>query len=453
MLWLLACNPARVDSVFEVSDPQVLVVGAGAAGLSAARVLHEAGVPVTVLEARDRLGGRIWTAEVGEARLDLGAAWLHGTDDNPVAAFMDAHGLGYVQDPDRWTRLFDQETGTALSDAAWTTMDQATADFEAALPSLRRQLGDEAHVGQAVEAWLAGAKLDAQGERLARHAIEQWMVELTYGSPVDRTGLSTFWQEGELQGGDHLPVGGYAGFVEALAEGLDVRLERPVEEIAWSEQGVELSAGGERFSGSHALVTVSVGVLRSGAITFDPPLDDQRLAALARLEMANLEKVAFAWEAPVWSGNVEYVDASVPGRFPEFYELEERAGAPAMVGLYGGRFARDVQGGWSEERIAADALAALAEATGAAVPSPEASAITSWTRDPFTLGSYVFLPPGADFDDLDQLSRPAGPRLLFAGEATEPEHYGTVHGAVLSGLREARRLGVKDNPVAGWRDR
>lgn len=452
MLWLLACNAARVDSVFEVSDPHVLVVGAGAAGLSAARVLHEAGVPVTVLEARDRLGGRIWTAEVGEARLDLGAAWLHGIEDNPVAAFMDAHGLRYVQDPDRWTRLFDQETGQALGDAAWTTMDQATADFEADLPSLRRRLGDEADVGQAVEAWLAGAGLDGQGERLARHAIEQWMVELTYGSPVDRTGLSTFWQEGELQGGDHLPVGGYAGFVEALADGLDVRLERPVEAIAWSDHGVELSTGGERFTGSHALVTVSVGVLQSGAITFDPPLDDERLAALSRLEMANLEKVAFTWDTTVWSGNVEFIDAEVPGRFPEFYDLEESAGAPAMVGLYGGRFAREAQGGGSKEPIAAEALAVLAQATGAAVPTPGAKVITSWTNDPFSLGSYVFLPPGADFDDLDQLARPAGPRLLFAGEATDPEHYGTVHGAVLSGLREARRLGVQDNPVAGWRD-
>jgi monoamine oxidase len=145
-----------------------------------------------------------------------------------------------------------------------------------------------------------------------------------------------------------------------------------------------------------------------------------------------------------------YVDPDGEGVFPEFYDLSALAGAPVLVGLYAGGFAREMQAGASDADIVSGALAVLTEVHGAAVPDPVASLVTHWTTDPYTRGSYVYLPPGATMEDLATLAEPEGERLRFAGEATVPDAYGNVHGAVLSGLREARRLGVVRPETDGW---
>lgn len=448
LLLLFACADIERGSPAADPDTHVLVVGAGAAGLTAARVLHEAGVQVTILEARDRIGGRTWTAAVGPASVDLGAAWLHGVRGNPVADFADQNGLSYVPDALPWNTLFHEGSG-ALGEAGWSVMEDAYDDFESALPSLKRRLGD-ATLEAARAAWLDEQGLSERDARLAAHAIDQWMVELSYGGPIDDVGLAYFWDEPELRGGDQFPVGGYVTYIDALAAPLDIRLERPVTEIRWDERGVSLDAGGETFTGTHTIVTVPVGVLRSGAIAFDPPLSSERLAALERLDTGNLEKVVLVWDQKWWDGNLEFVDAAGDGVFPEFYDLTELAGAPTLVGLYGGRFAREVQAGWSDEDIVDGAIAVLGLAFERAIPAPSHSAVTRWTSDPYTLGSYVYLPPGASPGDIDTLAEPEGDRVLFAGEGTESTYYGNVHAAVISGLREAHRLGVKTIAVPGW---
>lgn len=447
----LACAPVDAGSPAADPDTHVLVVGAGVSGLTAARILHDAGVEVTVLEARDRLGGRTWTAEVGPATVDLGAAWIHGTEGNPMSDFAAAAGLEWTPDRIRWARLYDRTSGQVLGDAGWATMDEATTGFTRALPDLEAELGDST-VAEARDRWLDDQGLTGLDQRLARHAIDQWMVELTYGSPVDRTGLGWFWDEPELDGGDQFPVGGYGGWVDALAEGLDVRLGHPVTEVLRSDDGVVLVAGGERFTGTHALVTVPLGVLREGTIAFDPPLSAARQAALERLDTGNLEKVVLVWDEAWWGGSLEYVDTDASGAFPEFYDVTELAGAPTLVGLYGGRFSREVQADWTDEQIVQGAIEVLERAWARDVPAPTHHAVTRWTTDPYARGAYSYLPPGASPDDLDTLAEPEGERLLFAGEATSSTWYGNVHAAVFTGMREARRLGVSTFPVAGWEE-
>jgi polyamine oxidase len=444
LLLLVACGPRVKDG------DRVLVVGAGASGLAAARVLADNDLDVVVLEARDRIGGRTWTADVGRGRADLGAAWLHGIVDNPVADFMDAQGLGFVPDELPWAVLFDAASGSALGDDAWSGMDEAVEGFEASVSDLADTLGD-VDAATARDTWLDDEGLTRQERRLARHAITQWTGELEYAGPFDRTGLANYEVEAELAGGDHFPVGGYAGLVEALAEGIDIRLSHPVTEIWQGEEGVEVTtAGGEVVEGAHVIVTVPAGVLRAGSIAFDPPLSDLRRGALERLDTGNLEKVALAWDAAWWEGSIEYVDADGAGAFPEFFDLAPLAGAPVIVGLYGGRFARDLQGDWTDAEIVQGALDVLAEATGRTVPPPTATLVTHWTTDPYARGSYVYLPPGATTDDLDLLAAPEGARVRFAGEATVSDMYGNVHAAVLSGLREAEALGADPGEVGGW---
>jgi polyamine oxidase len=448
--FVLAVGCAR-GPVGVAADPasRVIVVGAGMAGLTTARVLSAAGVEVVVVEARDRLGGRTWTASVGDARVDLGAAWLHGVVGNPVADFADAQGLTYVPDDLPWTTLYDEASGEALGDGAWERMDEAVEDFEGALPWLRRELGANATVAQGRTRWIADEELTGRDARLAAHAIDQWVVELEYAGPVDAMSLAWVWEEGELRGGDHFPVGGYGGYVEAMAEGLDVRLSKPVTAISQDADGVVVQAGGEEILGTHVVVTVPVGVLKAGTIAFEPPLSAARRAALDRLDTGNLEKVVLTFAERWWPGSLEFVDAQGDGTFPEFIDVTSLAGAPTLVGLYGGRYARAAQATRSDAELVSAAVATLQTAWGRSVPTPVATAVTHWTTDPFARGSYTFLPVGASRADIEALAEPEGSRVFFAGEGTYWEHYGNVHGAVLSGLREAHRLGVRRVAVDG----
>lgn len=445
----IACEaPVEPGSPAADPDTKVLVVGAGVAGLTAARLLHDAGVDVTVIEARDRVGGRTWTSPVGDATVDLGAAWLHGTVQNPVADFADAHGVDVVPDDMPWDHVYDEASGLSFGDAAWNVMEDAVDQFTSALPDLRAALGPNASVADGRDRWIADEGLTGKDARFAAYGIDQYLVELEYAGPVDRTSLAWVWREESLKGGDAFPVGGYGGVVDALADGLDIVLEHPVTVVRQDADRVEIEAAGETFTGSQVLVTVPVGVLKAGTLTFDPPLSDARQAAIDRLDTANLEKVVLTWDTRWWDGGLTFVDKDGDGTFPEFYDVSALAGTATLVGLYGGRFSRKVQAEWSDAQIVQGAVDRLSAAFDRAVPAPTASFVTHWTNDPFARGSYVYLPVGATRADIDALAEPDG-RVGFAGEGTLFDYYGNVHAAALSGLREAHRLGVGDPSTPG----
>lgn len=452
-LLLLACRPEATGPAADPST-RVVVVGAGVSGLTVARVLTDAGVQVTVLEARDRIGGRVTTEEVGGATVDLGAAWLHGVRANPMADLGEEAGLAVVEDEAPWSHVWDQAAQERLGDAAWEAAEQAGEDLYDNLEALEGALGSQASAAEGRDLWLEEQGLGGQQARLAAYGIDQYMVELAYAGPVDHQALSALWQEeGELGGGDHFPVGGYGAWVDALAQGVDVVLGSPVQAIRVGAEGVELDTPGQTWEATHVVVTVPLGVLRAERIAFDPPLSEARRDAIQALDMGNLEKVVLTWDTAWWTGGLTFVDADGDGTFPEFVDASSVAGAPTLVGLYGGRFARTVQEGWTDEQIVAGALATLAEGYQREIPTPTATRVTHWSTDPLAGGSYAFLPVGASRQDIDTLAEPEGDRLLFAGEATYWEHYGTVHGAMLSGLREAHRLGVNrvDTPgLEGW---
>ena len=123
------------------------------------------------------------------------------------------------------------------------------------------------------------------------------------------------------------------------------------------------------------------------------------------------------------------------------------AGAPTLLFLYGGRFSRDTQENKTDDDIVASALGVLETIHGNPIPTPTETRVTRWTTDPYSLGSYSFIPAGASPDDMRQLAEPVAGRVLFAGEATYFEYHATVHGAMMSGMREATRLGTDPNTL------
>ena len=427
-------------------DAPVVVVGAGAAGLAAARALHDAGRAVVVLEARDRIGGRIDTREIAGAPVDFGAMYVHGVVESPLAELLDAYGIDYRPEGFDVGPLYDHAREARVEDALLPMM-LATQGFEEAVDRIARRLPKDASMQDAIDAYLDDvAEFSGDERRYASFALVQLLFEVTEAGPTDRTSLAA-WVESpytEYGGGNHVIPGGYVRLIDALARDLDIRLEDPVQRIEYDKDGVVVVSRSGETRGSHAIVTVPLGVLKAGRIEFDPPLPEAKRAAIERLEMATFEKIILRFDEPFWrergGGSTFFYIGARPGEFPGFVDWSVAAGAPTLVAMHGGRSALDTLDRSTDDEIGARALAALREIFGDDVPAPLATHVTRWRDDPWTLGSYTYLPVGASVDDMRALKKPVRRRLLFAGEATEPRLYATVHGALVSGLREAQRI-------------
>jgi monoamine oxidase len=169
--------------------------------------------------------------------------------------------------------------------------------------------------------------------------------------------------------------------------------------------------------------------------------------------MGVLDKVGIAFEEPFWTEQLDeaflgYVSAR-PGEYPFFMNLAEVAGNPALMALVGGPFARAMEGR-SDAALRDEVMDILRRIFGKRVTTPTGIVVSRWAADPFTHGSYSFVPTGASSSACDAMAEPVGPTLLFAGEATHRRYPATVHGAYLSGVREAERIlaaGVPTRPL------
>ena len=411
------------------------MVGAGVAGLTAADALRCAGVEVVVLEARDRIGGRTWTVPLGDGRLDLGAAWVHGPVGNPVAEAIANAGLGTRNDGAFFSRmeLWDGEWLDAAAATALTTAIEA--DWEPGEPLAVAPESDRFLDG--VEWFLNDRELEGRARELARFGIESILGALYVGAPAERISLAGAAAYEDGGGGNLVPVGGYRTLVERLASGLDVRLGSPVTSIEHGADGVVVgTANGEAVEAERAIVTVPLGVLKAGSIRFDPPLGPEQAGAAQRLAMASLEKVAFRFDERFWPDSAWQLTRLDEDRaFPVWLDFSRHTGSPTLVGFHNPEAAPVIAGASPGERAAAG-LAALREMFGS-VPDPEQTLVTDWLGDPHALGSYSYIPLGASTEDMHSLARPVSDRLALAGEATVPHAYGTVHAAFESGLRAA----------------
>ncbi|GAT11754.1 monoamine oxidase [Mycolicibacterium novocastrense] len=188
------------------------------------------------------------------------------------------------------------------------------------------------------------------------------------------------------------------------------------------------------MTADRVIVTVPLGVLKADAIAFDPPLPQPKRDAIGRLGFGLLNKVVLAFDQPFWPRTRPMIGLVGPDQpVSDLVNGLLLSDKPILIGLRSG------QAAWSREALPdGDAVAQVINALDA--PEPTRSIVTRWGTDPYSLGSYSFIAVGSSPDDMSALGEPVGERLLFAGEATNPEFFGTVHGAYLSGIREADRI-------------
>jgi polyamine oxidase len=418
---------------------RVVVIGAGMAGLGAARRLTEAGCPVLVVEARPRLGGRLHTVDVLGATVDLGAAWIHGPEGNPVAdlaeqAGVTGHATAFYRDP---ARLLVAGPDGPLTDRA--AFSRGLGRFWAALERAVNG-GDPPDGGLSVAAAVergvigdGGLSVDeATGFRHgARVTIQNLEAEDAEHLCLAELGLD------ERPGGDRLLVGGgYGRIVGHLAEGLEVRTSWPVETVAVEPDGVSVRGPAGALGASAVIVTVPLPLLVDG-LRFEPALPSGVVDALGRLGMGCAEKLVLGFAERVWPHGLDSIAlVDLPDDHPT-PAWTAHPSEPILVSYGGGRRARRFAT-LDDDALVSAALDALRRALPR-LASPTTVTRTGWTTDPWSRGAYSYNAlPGARAAR-QRLGEPIHGRLFLAGEATSAGAYGTSHGAFASGLRAAEQ--------------
>ncbi|MDP9034743.1 MAG: FAD-dependent oxidoreductase [Myxococcota bacterium] len=421
-----------------------VVIGAGAAGLAAARRLAKAGARVIVLEARERIGGRVWTDRSWPGNpVDMGASWIHGVTRNPIARL--ARGIGARTLPTDYASLtlFDSD-GRRFSRAEVLSMTRRMQKLRNALSTEQeRRIAAGAPDISVAEAIRAAGAYDGLTEAETRQLdrLVNTGIEHEYAADVSDLSLFYYDEDEAFPGHDVILPNGYDVIVHRLAEGLDVRLGHVVRRVVTAPAGVSVETDRGTFRADRALVTLPVGVLKSGAVAFEPGLGARRADAVARFGSSVLNKVCLRFPTPFWAADDTHLLGYVArdrGQWGEDLNLYKYTERPVLVLFNAGAFGSAVES-MTDTEIVAGAMTALRTMYGVAAVNPDAWLISRWGSDPFARGSYAHVVPGSSGADHDVLAERSD-RLFFAGEATHRKYRGTVHGAYLSGLREAARM-------------
>jgi monoamine oxidase len=401
-----------------MTDPDVIVIGAGAAGLGAARRLAAARVAVRVVEARNRVGGRAWTARAPSGLpIELGCAWLHSADQNELSALALQSDLTIDKTRPPWR--------TQINNIGFTPADQE--DFRAALGRLFARLDE------------AGA---ADGDQSADRLLDpgsRWNpllnVTSTYinGVELDQVSVRDFWRYHDT-GVNWRIVEGYSSLMEALASGLNIAFECPASLIDHSGPQLRIETPRGDLRAGAAIVTLPTDVLCAGDLRFHPALPD-KIAAAAVLPLGLADKLYLGLDGAEEFPKDSHLYGALDSMRTASYHVRP-FGRPLIEVYFGGQFARELEA-QGEAAFASFAIGQLASLLGDGIRKRlHPIAATAWGRDHYARGSYSHAMPG-HADARSILAAPVDERLFFAGEACMVHDFSTAHGAYRSGVAAA----------------
>jgi monoamine oxidase len=430
-----------------------IVVGAGVAGLTAARLLADAGRRVVVLEARDRTGGRVWTDRTDGLVTDLGASWIHGITDSPVAAAAETFGMRTMEftvggyQPDSRPIAYYDPNGVRLSDDAAQAFTNDIRTVDAALATAVATSAADASYQDPSEIALARQNWDPARTERVREFL-QHRTEEQYGAWIGD--LAAHGLDDDVIDGDEVIFpDGYGRLPDALAAGLDIRLDHVVTIVRWSATGVTVTTEHGVMTANNAVVTVPVGVLQSADFTIEPSLPEPNAGALNRLTMNAFEKIVLRFPTKFWDEQVYAIRQQGPEgrRWHSWYDLTLLHGTPTLLTFAAADVAREIRQ-WTHTQVVDSVLPQLRRLYGPRVEQPTRVNITAWQNDPFALGSYAYMKRGSTTADHDDLATPIGGVLHIAGEATWTDDPATVTGALHSGHRVASNILHRVIPIA-----
>lgn len=411
-------------TVLAQGNPDVVVIGAGVAGLCAAKAVLAAKKTVTVLEARRRIGGRAYTESVTfGAPFDHGCAWLHSADINPVTKI--AQSLGFETYDEGQRPIWLYYDGKEASAADYAAFEEASVRVRDAFDGP----GDE---GRDISA----AQMFQPKTRAERFAVAR-MAEWEAG--VDWSQVSTMdVYSQEATGVEWMVPRGLGTVVANYGKDVPVVLDAEVKTVRWGgRNGVAVEGAFGKVEARACVVTLPTDVVSQGAVRFDPPLPPEKMRAFEDLPLGGLEKITLQFRRNPFgdaNGNTVYLQ-NADG--PIMDCLLRPFGLDLVTCFTGGGEADRLRA--AGEKAAVDwALDELAKTFGTGLKAEFIKGhMTGWRNDPFSRGAYSASKPGRNRSRA-VLAEPVEERLFFAGEAADPKYSTGVHGAHDTGWRAGR---------------
>ena len=428
---LTSCN--KDDEITPPNGKTVIVIGAGISGLAAAKKLKDKGFNVIVLEAQEKIGGRIRTDRSLGIAFDEGASWIHGPKGNPITNLASqADANTYLTDDDS-LKVFDNN-GTAYSDAF---LDAQYTQFENALNAVR-SIGTQSQSFLEVFNSLYPTQ---ENNRLWKYMLSAYL-EFDTGGDISTLSSKYFDDDEAFSGKDVIVTNGYDKIANLLGQGLDIRLNSRVTEVNYTSIKSLVNVNGDSVEADYVIVSVPLGVLKNNSVSFTPTLPIDKQGAIENTKMGNVNKFLFSWNTPFWETDVQYIGYTpdTKGKFNYFMNMLKFLPATNSLMTFAFGDYATVTETMSDAEIISEVMAQLKTIYGNSISNPTNMLRTKWGQNINTFGAYSFAPNGTTSTDFDTMAKEISNKLFFAGEHTIRDYRGTVHGAYLSGIREADKI-------------
>ncbi|MFT5452313.1 MAG: monoamine oxidase [Enterobacterales bacterium] len=430
-------NPVVVQPETPRPITKVVVIGAGISGIKAAHKLSAAGFDVTVLEGRNRVGGRTWSNNDMGTPLDMGASWIHGIKGNPIhqlATDLKVEMVEWDYDNDivyDYQGNIDYEIDSKLA----TLESDMIGWFTSALTN-----DENASIQDAADIGKENGDLGHLNEREINFMVNSFTEQDT-AAPANNTSIAGILSSDGFYGPDVIFPKGYDVLAKTMATDLDVKLNTWVSAINYEAEKVLVETSQGNYEADYVIVTVPLGVLKKNVITFTPVLPPNKQDAIDALDMGVLNKVYLKFDNVFWDNSVTNIAqvSEHKGHWSYWINLAPATGMPILTAFNVADYGTEVEQ-FNDKEIIGKAMANLKKFYSEDIPQPTDYLITRWASDPFSYGAYSYIPKGATAAMRDDLAEPVNGKVLFAGEATNLQYPSTVHGAYLSGEREADRI-------------
>ena len=429
-----------------LSSEHIGIIGAGLAGLVAAQQLRSQGMRVTVIEGRERIGGRAHTIRLGSTLIDTGAEWIPNDPRNPILELAKKFNLKTTSGETRSLVLYGLNNKRVPSGrVARLTQRFSRVLDQVRQQAIRRERRDQSDLSMADALNQTQLYRDLSPDEIT---IVDWLIARqitsTAGAELSKISLKSYaaehsgrWYHGGLRRFDQ----GFGSLVNALAKDLNILLAHVVKHVQYTNQSVKVTTNAGAFDFDRLVVTLPLGVLQSNDVTFEPALPDWKRDAIGRLGIGHAQRLMMRFEDTFWPKQVEFLGSTAPpsDRFIDWTNLYRRARDP-MLSLWSAGPAAAAMETESDETLTKLAMQEFDAVFGKqARPAIQVHA-TRWGQDPFSRGAWAYMPLGARRTDVEQLSKSLFGRVFFAGDATQVEGFHTAAAAVRSGVRAAQDI-------------
>jgi monoamine oxidase len=415
----------------ESNNKSVIIIGGGIAGLAAAKKLKEKGFNVTLLESQEKIGGRMKTNRSLGIAFDEGASWIHGIDGNPITTLAQEAGMTTTFTDD--SSLISYDTGG---------IERSASSYQLAEDELYTIMGSLMNNGSATQSFesvfnsLYPAKAS---DRLWKFLLSTF---ITFDTGDLNKLSSLLYDEGEVYGGnEHIATNGYDTITNYLATGITIQLNQRVSKIDYQNTKIEITHNNQISKADYVIVTVPLGVLKANTIQFLPTLPSAKQTAIQKIGMSCVNKFLLTWNTAFWD-DVQYISYTpeIKDKFNYFVNVNKyNPNVNALMTFAYADYARQTET-MTDSQIIDEIMVHLRDIYGNNIPNPTNLVRTKWQTNENSFGAYSYTAVETEMQHFDDLAEEINDQLFFAGEHTEIDYFSTVHGAYLSGIREADKI-------------